>query len=60
MRRISRTALLTIAVIIVFAAIWSRTRFVFFVNLSLFQALFLFGGAAFVLFLVMDHFINRD
>jgi hypothetical protein len=60
MKRISRSLLLTIAFVIVFALVWSKVQIWIRVNVTLFQALFIFGGAVFILFLLMDHFINRD
>lgn len=60
MQRISRILLLVIAFGLVFALVWPRVRIWIRIDVSLWQALLLFGGAAFVLFLVLDHFINRS
>lgn len=60
MKRISRTVLLTFAFVIIFALVWSRVRIWISINVGLFQALFIFGIAVFVLFLLLDHLVNRD
>jgi uncharacterized protein (DUF983 family) len=46
-------------VIVLFALVWSKLRVVLFINLSLWQAVLIFGGTAVVLFLVIDQLINR-
>ncbi len=60
MKRISRSLLLTIAFVIVFALVWSKVRIWISISVTLFQAMFIFGAAVFILFLLMDHFVNRD
>ncbi|MCA9921962.1 MAG: hypothetical protein KC419_04820 [Anaerolineales bacterium] len=59
MTRVPRSLIFLGVVIILFLLVWQKLRIVLFVPLSLGQALFLFAGGALVLFLVVDHFINR-
>ena len=56
----ARFLLLTIAVLIAFWLIWSRLNFVVFVNASFWQILLVFGVLAVVIFLGLDHLINRS
>jgi ABC-type uncharacterized transport system permease subunit len=60
MRRVSRILLLTVAAIVIFGLVWSKLGITIRVNVSLWQALLLFGVAVLVLFLILDHFINRN
>ena len=60
MKKMSRGAILAIAAMIVLYFVYQRLRIVFFVNLSLWQALLLFGIVVFGLFLLLDHLINRE
>ena len=60
MIKIPRKYLLLIVIIILFALIWSKLRIVVFVGLSLWQAILLFSVAALVIFLVVDHLINKS
>lgn len=60
MTRIGRPLILTIAVLIAFWLIWSKLRIVVFVNASFGQILLLFGVLAVVLFLGLDHLLNRS
>jgi hypothetical protein len=59
MARVSRSVILTAAVLIAFWLIWSKLRIVVFVNASFGQILLLFGVLAVVLFLGIDHLLNR-
>lgn len=59
MARIPRKYIFLAAVIVLFAFIWSKLRIVVFVGLSLWQAIVIFSIVAIVLFLVIDHLINR-
>ena len=59
MNRVSRQALLGIALFIVAWMVWSKLRIGIFVNLTLWQALAIFAIAVVVLFLGLDHFLNR-
>lgn len=56
----ARAFLLTIAVLIAFWLIWSRLRFVVWVQADFSQILLLFGVLALVIFLGLDHLINRS
>ena len=60
MARIPRGTIFIGIVIILLILVWQKLRIVLFVPLSLGQAILLFGGAALVLFLIVDHFINRS
>lgn len=60
MIQIPRKYIFLLIVIILFALIWSKLRIVVFVGLSLWQAILLFGGTAVILFLIIDHLINRS
>ncbi len=55
-----RSLLLTVAVLIAFWLIWSRLNFVVLVRASFWQILLVFGVLAVVIFLGLDHLINRD
>lgn len=57
---IPRKYIFLAVLIILFALIWSKLRIVVFVNLSLWQAVLIFGVTAVVLFLIIDHLINRS
>ncbi len=60
MTKIPRKYISLIVVIILFALIWSKLRIVVFVGLSLWQAILIFGVAAIMLFLIIDHLINKE
>jgi len=60
MKRTSRGLLFGIAFLIIFLLVWEKVRIWINISLSLGQALLLFGGAVFVLYLVLDHLINRE
>lgn len=60
MTRVGRPLILTVAVLIAFWLIWSKLRIVVFVNASFGQILLLFAVLAVVLFLGIDHLLNRD
>lgn len=60
MARHTRPVLLTLAVLIAFWLIWSRLRFVVFVQASFGQILLVFAVLAVVLFLGLDHLLNRS
>jgi hypothetical protein len=57
---IPRKYIFLAVIIVLFALIWSKLRVVLFINLSLWQAILIFGGTAVILFLVIDHLINRS
>jgi hypothetical protein len=59
MARIPRSTIFLAVVIVLFLLVWQKVRIVLFVNLTIWQALLIFGGAALVIFLVIDHFLNR-
>jgi len=59
MSRISRSTIFLAVVVVLFLLVWQKIRIVFFVNLTLWQGLLLFGGGALVIFLVVDHFLNK-
>lgn len=60
MSRSGRSAILTIAVLIAFWLIWSRLNIVVFVHAEFWQLLLLGGVLAVVLFLGIDHLLNRS
>lgn len=60
MAKLPRKFILLTVIIILFALVWSKLRIVVFVGLSLFQAVLIFGVTAVVLFLIIDHLINRS
>ncbi len=60
MRRVSRTIIAVVAAVLVFALVWPKVHVVFRINLSLWQAMLIFGLAVLVIFLILDHFINRS
>ncbi len=60
MAKIPRKFILLAVVIILFALVWSKLRIVLFIPLSLGQAVFWFGVIALLLFLFIDHWINRN
>ncbi len=59
MARVSRSFIGAAVVLIVFWLIWSRLRIVVFVNASFWQILLAFAVLAVVLFLGIDHLLNR-
>lgn len=59
MQRISRSVLLGIVIIVVLAFFWRKIQIVFFVPMSLGQLILLIGVVILLLFLTLDHFINR-
>lgn len=59
MQRISRPILLGIVVVVVLAFFWRKIQIVFFVPMSLGQLILLIGLVSLLLFLALDHFINR-
>lgn len=60
MQNLSRKFIFLTVIIILFALVWSKLRIVVFVGLSLWQAVLIFGVTAVVLFLIIDHLINRS
>ncbi|RME81149.1 MAG: hypothetical protein D6775_14295, partial [Caldilineae bacterium] len=60
MPRRGRSLVLTLAVLLAFWLIWSRLRFVVWVRAEFWQILLLFGVLALVLFLGLDHLLNRS
>jgi predicted permease len=59
MTRIGRSVLLAVAVLIAFWLIWSRLRIIVWVNANFGQLLLLMAVLAVVIFLGLDHLINR-
>ena len=59
-RRSGTTFAITAAVLIAFWLIWSRLRIVVWVQASFWQILLLFAILAIVLFLGIDHLLNRQ
>ncbi|GAB4278392.1 MAG: hypothetical protein Kow0080_30000 [Candidatus Promineifilaceae bacterium] len=57
--KIPRSFIFLFVVALLLAVIWPKVKIVFFIPLTLWQAVLLFGGGAVVLFLIIDHFINR-
>jgi hypothetical protein len=57
MRRVSTLALAA-AVLIAFWLIWSRLRFVVWVQASFWQIILIFAVLAVVLYLAIDHLVN--
>lgn len=60
MKRRGISLSLTLAVVIAFWLIWSRLRFVVFVQASFWQIALLFLVFAVVLYLALDHLLNRS
>lgn len=60
MSRVGRPLILTVAVLVAFWLIWSRLRIVVWVNAEFWQILLLFVVIAVVLFLGLDHLLNRS
>lgn len=60
MTRVGRPLILTVAVLVAFWLIWSRLRIVVWVNAEFWQILLLFVVIAVVLFLGLDHLLNRS
>ncbi|MCS6843505.1 MAG: hypothetical protein NZ528_04150 [Caldilineales bacterium] len=60
MSRVGRPLILTVAVLVAFWLIWSRLRIVVWVNAEFWQILVLFVVLAVVLFLGLDHLLNRS
>ena len=58
--KIPRKFILLAVVVVLFALVWSKLRIVLFIPLSLGQAVLAFGFIALVLFLLIDHWINRN
>ncbi len=59
MRRQGTSVAVTLAVLIAFWLIWSKLRIVIWVQASFWQLLLLFAVLAVVLYLVIDHLLNR-
>ncbi len=59
MVRVSRSIIVAIAVLIAFWLIWSKLHIVVWVQASMWQILLLFAVLAVVLFLGLDHLLNR-
>lgn len=59
MPKIPRSALALVVIVLLFVLIWPKIHIVLWVQMSFWQALLVFGGAALVLFLLVDHLINR-
>lgn len=58
--RMSRSLIFALVVFFLLWMVWSRLRFVVFIPMSPWQALLFFAIAAVVLYLVIEHFINRE
>ena len=54
-----RKHIFLIVVIVLFALVWSRLRFVVFIPLSPLAAIVIFAVLAVVIFLAVDHYLNR-
>jgi hypothetical protein len=59
MARVGRSVLLAVAVLIAFWLIWSRLRIIVWVSANFGQMLLLMAVLALVIFLGLDHLINR-
>ncbi len=57
--RLGRSVTLAAALLIAFWLIWSRLRFIVWVQASFWQLLLVMGVIALVLFLGLDHLFNR-
>ncbi len=57
--RSGRSVILAAAILIAFWLIWSRLRFIVWVQASFWQLLLVMGVIALVLFLGLDHLFNR-
>lgn len=60
MIRVGRSLILTAAVLIAFWLIWSRLRIIVWIRGEFWQVLLVFGVLALVLFLGIDHLLNRS
>ncbi len=60
MPRIPRLLIFILIAVVLFALVWSRVRILIHIPLSPWTALILFGSAVVILFLVVEHFINRN
>ena len=59
MTHVPRKFIALIVLIILFALIWPKVRFIFFIPMTLTQAVLGFAVVALVLFLAVDHWLNR-
>lgn len=59
MRRRGTSLSITLAVLFAFWLIWSKLRIVIWVQASFWQILLLFAVLAVVLYLIIDHLLNR-
>ncbi len=57
--RLGRSVILAAAILIAFWLIWSRLRFIVWVQASFWQLILVMGVIALVLFLGLDHLFNR-
>ncbi|HUW10282.1 MAG TPA: hypothetical protein VM537_11170 [Anaerolineae bacterium] len=60
MRSRSRRLLFITALVIALYMVWTKVRFVFFVNLEVWQFALLLLVIAVVIFLLLDHLFNRS
>lgn len=60
MKRVSRQVLFAIALLAVFMLVWPKVNIWVRIDVSLWQALFLFAVVVIGIFLVLDHLINRS
>lgn len=59
MPKIPRSLIALIVIVFLFALIWPKVHIVLWIQMSFWQALLVFGGGALILFLLIDHLINR-
>ncbi len=59
MARVGRSVALAAAILIAFWLVWSRLRFIVFVQATFWQVLLVMLVIALVLFLLLDHLLNR-
>jgi hypothetical protein len=60
MRRVGRSVVISLAALIAFWLIWEKLRIIVFVHAEFWQILLLFGVLAVVLYLGIDHLLNRS
>ena len=60
MPKIPRSLIALLVVGFLFSIIWPKIRIHIFIPMSIGQALLIFGVAAIILFVLVDHLINRS
>ncbi len=60
MAKVPRKYIFLVVVIVLFALVWSKLRIVLFIPLSFGAAVLIFTVIAVLLFLLIDHWINRS